>query len=197
MTTRFRASLLASTLLFAGSAVAAPVTYTLDPGHTQVFATWTHMGFSKPSAGFPIGSGTLNWDAENPTASSVSVEFPMGKITTLVPKLDEHLSAADFFDVAQFPSARFESTAVEVADGEGHYRVTGTLTIKDQSKPVTLDVQLNGSGEHPMRKVPAIGFNATATIKRSDFGVGAYAPAVSDEIELHITTEAVAAKPAP
>ncbi len=99
--------------------------------------------------------------------------------------------------MAQFPTARFESTVVETADGEGHYRVTGTLTIKDQSKPVTLDVQLNASGEHPMRKVPAIGFNATATIKRSDFGVGAYAPAVSDEVELRITTEAVASKPAP
>lgn len=196
MITRHHLSLMAAAALCAGSASATPVSYTLDPTHTQVIATWTHMGFSRPSAGFVISRGTLNWDAEDPTASSVSVEIPMDKFDSFVPKLNEHLSAADFFDVAKYPTAGFESTAVKRADGEGHFLVTGTLTIKDQSKPVTLDVRLNGVGEHPMRKVPAIGFNATATIKRSDFGVDAYAPAVSDAVELRITTEAVVEKTA-
>ena len=73
-------------------------------------------------------------------------------------------------------------------------KVTGDLTVKGITKPVVLDVNLNKAAEHPMKKVPAIGFDATATVKRSDFGVGAYAPAVSDEVTLRITTEATAPK---
>ena len=177
MMSRTRLSLMAAAALYVAGAAAAPVTYTLDPTHTQVIATWTHMGFSRPNAGFVISSGTLVWDAEDPAASSVSVDIALDKLESFVPKLDEHLSSADIFDVAQFPTAHFESTSVESGTDEGHFLVAGTLTIKDQSKPVTLDVRLNGAGEHPMRKVPAIGFDATATIKRSDFGVAAYAPA--------------------
>ena len=75
------------------------------------------------------------------------------------------------------------------AAGTNKLTVTGDLTIKDVTKPVTLDVTLNGAGEHPMLKKQAIGFSATATIKRSDFGVGAYAPNVGDEVQLRITTE--------
>ena len=74
--------------------------------------------------------------------------------------------------------------------------VTGDLTIKDITKPVVLDVTINAAGEHPMMKVPAVGFDATTTLKRSDFGVGAYAPNVSDEVKIRITTEATGEKPA-
>src|SRR5690606_30889915 len=80
------------------------------------------------------------------------------------------------------------------AAGEGRLKVTGDLTIKDITRPVVLDVTLNKVGQHPMLKVPAIGFDATATIRRSDFGVGAYAPHVGDEVTLRITTEGSAPK---
>ncbi|MEZ5464971.1 MAG: YceI family protein [Lysobacteraceae bacterium] len=192
MNARLRFSALAAALAFAASASAAPVEYSLDPTHTQVIATWTHLGFSKPSAVFVIGKGTLNWDAESPAAASVNVEIALDKLTTTVPALDKHFFEAGYFDVANHPVARFESNAVTATDKDGHYTVTGTLTIKDVSKPVTLDAVLNGSGEHPMRKVPAIGFDATGTLKRSDFGLDAYPQAVADEIELRITTEAFA-----
>lgn len=186
----------------ADAAVAAPVeaapavaaitavsgSYQLDPTHTDVLAQWTHFGFSQPSAHFGISEGTLVYDAANVARSSVQVTMPITGIDSFVDKLDEHLTGGDFFDAGKFPNATFKSTSVAAA-GTNKLTVTGDLTIKDITKPVTLDVTLNGAGEHPMLKKQAIGFSATATIKRTDFGVGAYAPNVSDEVQLRITTE--------
>ena len=163
-------------------------TYQLDPAHTDVLVQWTHFGFSQPSAQFGISEGTLTWNAEDVSKSSVQVTIPVTAIDTFVDKLDEHLKSGDFFDAAKFPTATFKSTSVAAA-GPNKFTVTGDLTIKDITKPVTLGVTLNGAGEHPMLKKQAIGFSATGTIKRSDFGVGAYAPNVSDDVQLRITTE--------
>ena len=167
-------------------------TYQLDPTHTDVLAQWTHFGFSQPSAHFGISEGTLVYDAADVGKSSVQVTMPITGMNSFVAKLDEHLASGDFFDAAKFPNATFKSTSVAAA-GTNKLTVTGDLTIKDITKPVTLDVTLNGAGEYPMLKKQAIGFSATATIKRSDFGVGAYAPNVSDEVQLRITPEAVLA----
>lgn len=163
-------------------------TYTLDPTHTDVLVEWTHFGFSKPSAHFGITEGKLVYDADDASKSSVEVTIPVTAIDTFVPKLDEHLKGADFFDAGKFPTATFKSTSVAAA-GTNKLTVTGDLTVKGITKPVTLDVTLNGAGEHPMAKKQAIGFSATGTIKRTDFGVGAYAPNVSDDVQLRITTE--------
>ena len=163
-------------------------TYQLDPTHTDVLAQWTHFGFSQPSAHFGISDGTLVYDAADVTKSSVQVTMPITGIDSFVDKLDEHLASGDFFDAGKFPNATFKSTSVAAA-GTNKLTVTSDLTIKDITKPVTLDVTLNGAGEHPMLKKQAIGFSATATIKRTDFGVGAYAPNVSDDVQLRITTE--------
>ncbi|WP_330946510.1 YceI family protein [Thermomonas sp. LB-4] len=163
-------------------------TYQLDPTHTDVLAQWTHFGFSQPSAHFGISEGTLVFDAADVAKSSVQVTMPLTAMNSFVDKLDEHLASGDFFDAAKFPNATFKSTSVAAA-GTNKLTVTGDLTIKDITRPVTLDVTLNGAGEYPMLKKQAIGFSATATIKRSDFGVGAYAPNVSDEVQLRITTE--------
>ena len=163
-------------------------TYQLDPSHTDVLAQWTHFGFSQPSAQFGISEGALTWDADDVSKSSVQVTMPVTAINSFVAKLDEHLKGGDFFDAGKFPNATFKSTSVAAA-GTNKLTVTGDLTIKDVTKPVTLDVTLNGAGEHPMLKKQAIGFSATGTIKRSDFGVGAYAPNVSDDVQLRITTE--------
>lgn len=163
-------------------------TYTLDPTHTDVLVEWTHFGFSKPSAHFGITEGKLVYDADDASKSSVEVTIPVTAIDTFVPKLDEHLKSADFFDAGKFPTATFKSTSVAAA-GTNKLTVTGDLTVKGITKPVTLDVTLNGAGEHPMAKKQAIGFSATGTLKRTDFGVGAYAPNVSDDVQLRITTE--------
>lgn len=183
--------LVAALFAFAGSAFAAPVTYKLDPGHTNVLASWDHFGFSHPSANFGQADGTLVYDADKVSASSVQVTLPLTGLSALADQFYDHLTSDKWFDAAKYPSATFKSTKVEAA-GEGKLKVTGDLTIKGVTKPVVLDVTLNKAGEHPMKKVPAIGFDATATVKRSDFGLGAYAPMVSDEVTLKITTEATA-----
>ena len=164
-------------------------TYKLDPTHTDVLVQWSHMGFSNPSAHFGNVDGTLVYDAADVSKSSVEVTLPLSGLNTFTAKFDEHIRSADFFDAAKFPTATFKSTKVEAA-GTNKLTVTGDLTVKGITKPVVLDVTVNGAGEHPMAKVPSVGFDATTTIKRSDFGVGAYAPAVSDDVKIRITTEA-------
>ena len=184
-----RKTLLAAALLaFAGTAFAAPVTYKLDPTHTNVLAQWSHFGFSHPFANFGDVDGTLVYDAANVGASSVQVTLPLSGLEAFSAKFNEHLRSGDFFDAAKYPVATFKSTKVEAA-GEGKLRVTGDLTIKDVTRPVVLDVTLNKAADHPMLKTAAIGFDATATISRTEFGVGAYVPNVGDEVTLRITTE--------
>lgn len=189
-----RIALAAALALATASAFAAPVTYKLDPNHTVVLASWSHFGFSHPSLNFGQVDGTLVYDDKNVGASSVQVTLPLAGLNSFVPDFDEHLRSGDFFEADKYPNATFKSTKVEAA-GEGKLKVTGNLTIKDQTKPVVLNVTLNKAAEHPMGKRPAIGFDAVSTIKRSDFGVGKFAPNVSDEVELRITTEAMTPKP--
>lgn len=170
-------------------------TYIIDPTHTDVVAQWSHFGFSNPIAHFGQVEGQIVYDADNVGASSVQVTLPLAGLDSHVAKFDEHLRSADFFDAAKFPNATFKSTQVEAA-GTNKLKVTGDLTIKDITKPVVLDVTINNFGLQPMAKRAAAGFDAVATIKRSDFGVGAYAPNVSDEVQLRLTTEAVVAETA-
>lgn len=192
----FRRTVLASLLAFASvGAVAAPVTYTLDPTHTDVLFTWNHLGFSNPTGHLGKVDGTLVYDAADPTRSSVQVTLPLDGLDTHVVKLDEHLKKDEFLDAAKYPTITFKSTKVEVV-GTGKFKVTGDLTLRGVTKPVVLDATLNGAGPHPMKKVPAIGFDATTTIKRSEFGMGAYVPNISDELKVSITTEALGPKPA-
>ena len=188
--------LLSAALAFAvvTPAFAAPVEYTFDPTHTQVEITWSHLGFSNITARFDDVEGKLVYDAENPSASSATATVKIASLDSGVDKLDEHLKAADFFDAGKFPTAEFKSTSVEAA-GEGKLTLKGDLTIHGETKPVSFDVTLNKIGEHPMRKVPSAGFDAHTTIKRSEFGVGNYVPAIADEIKIEITVEATA-KPA-
>lgn len=189
-----RIALAAVLALATASAFAAPVTYKLDPNHTLVLASWSHFGFSHPSVNFGQVDGTLTYDDKNIGASSVQVTLPLAGLTAFLPDFDEHLRSADFFEADKYPNATFKSTKVEAA-GAGKLKVTGNLTIKDQTKPVVLNVTLNKAADHPMAKRAAIGFDAVSTIKRSDFGVGKFVPNVSDEVELRITTEAMVPKP--
>ncbi len=187
--------LVAALLAFAGSAFAAPVSYKLDPNHTNVLASWNHFGFSNPSVAFGQVEGTLVYDADKVSASSVEVSLPINGLWAFSALFNEHLNSADWFDSAQFPTATFKSTKVEAA-GEGKLKVTGDLTIRGITKPVVLDATLNKAADHPMGKRAAIGFDATATIKRSDYGLGKFVPNVSDEVRIRITTEATVPKPA-
>lgn len=160
-------------------------TYKVDGGHTQVVFAWDHMGFTNNAGTIAEPTGTLTLDKAIPANSKVSVTFQIANLRTGVAKLDEHLMKPDFFDVAQFPTATFVSTSVK-PEGATGAEITGNLTLHGVTKPVTLDTQFYGAGASPRGQKENIGFVATGTIKRSDFGMGMAVPLVSDAIELKI-----------
>ena len=183
--------------------VAAPLyatTYTLEPDYTQGVFRWNHLGFSSPAAQFAQGQGTLEFDPANPTHASVKVTIPLGTLNTGVPALDDEFRSNEFFDTARFPTATFTSTRVEqagtdrLAHGSSGLKVTGDLNLHGVTRPVTLDVTLVRIGTNPRSGVPTIGFEATTTLKRSEFGLGEYVPQVGDEIQMHIITQGAETK---
>ena len=188
---------LAFAVALAGAATAAQaesVTYTMDPAHTEVVARWNHFGFSNPSIHFGQVEGTVTYDPDNVAASSVQVRIPLAGMDSGVEAFNDHLRTADFFDAGTYPDITFTSTAVQ-ALGANRLRVTGDLTMHGVTKPVEMAVTVNGVGTHAMTGQPAAGFDAEATLLRSDFGLDMYAPTVSDEVRLHITTEATVPAP--
>ena len=187
---------IAATLLavtFASPIFAAPQVYQFDKAHTNIIFFISHLGFSNMEGEFKKFDGTLNFDPDNLAGSSVQVSIQVDGVETDVPKLNEHLQKAEFFNAAQFPSMDFASTAVTVV-GDNQLTVTGNLTLLGVSKPVTMDVLLNKAGPHPFSKAPAAGFSATTTIKRSDFGMTAMAGMLGEEVSIRIETEAQVAK---
>jgi polyisoprenoid-binding protein YceI len=187
------ASSLFALVFAAGAAIASPVQYDMDANHTRVDFSWTHFGFSHPMGRFDKFEGDFRFDPADPTKSTVSVTIPIDSIDTGVAKLDAHLKSPDFFDTARYPTATFKSTRVE-ANGEHGLKVTGDLTLHGVTRPVVFDVVVNRIGPHPMGGRAAAGFDATTTIKRSDFGISNYVPNVSDEIAISISTEAMIAQ---
>jgi polyisoprenoid-binding protein YceI len=181
----------AALLLASNTGMAATTSYQIDPKHTATLFSWSHFGFSNPTANFDDVQGVIKVDDKNPEKSSVSVTIPVKSINSHVEALDKEFLTEAWFNEAKYPNITFKSTKVQTTDKK-HFKITGNLTIKGVTKPVVLDATLNGMGEHPMAKKPAIGFNATTSFKRSDFGIAQYVPAVSDEIKVNITTEALA-----
>ncbi|WP_343594493.1 YceI family protein [Acinetobacter sp.] len=169
--------------------MAAPVAYKIDPTHTQTVFSWNHFGFSTPSANFTDIQGVINVDNAKPSASSVDVTIPVSSVNTSVTALDKEFQTADWFDTAKYPNITFKSTKVETKDKK-HFKITGNLTVKGITKPVVLDAVLNKQGIHPMTKSPAVGFNATTSFSRSEFGIANYVPNVGDKITVNITAEA-------
>lgn len=192
---KFALAVLASAAAGISVVAAAPVTYKMDPKHTDVIASWSHFGFSNPIAHFGQVDGAIVYDADNVGQSSVNVTIPLAGLDAHVEAFNEHLRSADFFDAGQFPAITFKSSKVEAA-GDRKLRVFGDLTVHGVTRPVVLDTTINKIGEQPMAKRAAAGFDATTTIKRSDFGVGKYAPNVSNEVTIRITTEALVPKAA-
>lgn len=163
-------------------------TYEIEPTHTKVIFAINHLGYSTYYGAFPKAEGTLVLNAADPTKSVLNVTVDVSAISTDLPALNEHLLAPDFFDAAKFPKATFKSTKVEPT-GKNKAKVTGDLTLKGVTKPVVLDVTFNQAGPNMLNKIYSVGFDAVGTLKRSDFGVSAYVPAVGDEVTLRIGSE--------
>lgn len=177
--------------LFALPVAAKPVVYTIDPTHAQVQFTYSHFGFSNITGRFDTVEGTVTYDPSNVSASSIDVKVATASVSTGVAKLDEHLKTDDFLGTGKFADATFKSTKVEAA-GTGKLKVTGDLTIHGVTLPTTFDVTVNTVAEHPMKKKPAAGFDATGTIDRTKFGIEQYAQATGNDVKLSITVEALA-----
>jgi polyisoprenoid-binding protein YceI len=184
---------LATSLAIASLPLCA-TTYTLEPDYTQGVFRWNHLGFSSPAAQFAQGEGTLEFDPADPTRSSVKVTIPLSTLNTGVPALNEDFRSTDFFDTARFPTATFKSNRVEQGAGTDQLKVAGELSLHGVTKPVTLEVTVIKVGTNPRTGLSTVGFAATTTLRRSDFALGKYVPQVSDEIQMHITSQAVEAK---
>lgn len=172
------------------------VSYTIDPSHSFIYFSWSHAGFSTPSAVFKNVTGTIQGNQDSPEKSSVDVSFPLRSLDTFVPLLNEHLlDSGDWFKADKYPTVSFKSTGIKNADKKTqNFQLLGDLSVNGVTKPVVLEAHLNKAGPHPFYgNADAAGFNATTTLKRSDFGVGAYAPVVSDELKVTITVEAIEA----
>ena len=163
-------------------------TYKMDVTHGYVTFTYSHFGLSNPQVSFKTVDANITLDAEDPTASAVNVTIAADSIDSDVPVFNEHLNSDNWFNTAEHPEITFVSTELTQADGTTG-TLTGDLTIKGITKPVTLDVTLLGAMEHPLSKKDTLGIQATGTVLRSDFDLGAYAPAVSDEVEITISGE--------
>lgn len=160
-------------------------TYAVEPNHTQVRFSVLHFGFSDYSGFLSDAAGSLQLDPAHPEAAKLQIELPLASVMTTSTKLDGELKDPDWFDTAKFPKAVFTSTKVE-PKGDGKATVTGDLTLHGATHPLVLDVEFVGAGPNPMNKVETLGFRATGTLKRSDYGVTKYVPAVSDEVQIAI-----------
>ena len=169
------------------TASSAPATYTVDPAHTFPYFEISHLGFSTVRGRFNSTEGKITLDQTNKTGS-VDIVINANSVDTAYAKRDDHLRSPDFLNAAEFPNITYKSTKV-VIDG-GSAKVDGNLTISGVTKPVALDVKRFNCGTNPMSKKEMCGFDAVATIKRSDFGVKFGLPAIGDEMRILLNVEA-------
>lgn len=186
MFTRPAAVILAT--LLAGTAQAAPETYTIDSTHTFPSFEINHLGFSTQRGRFNKTTGTIVLD-QAARKASVDISIDASSISTGLEKLETHLRTEDFFDTAKYPAITFKSTGATFK-GDKLATVSGDLGMHGVTKPVTLTVTAFHCGYNPVYKKDACGADAATTLKRSDFGINYALPAVGDEVRLLIQIEA-------
>lgn len=177
------------------AAFAAPETYDIDPIHSFAYFAIDHLGVSTVRGRFDKSSGKFTLDRAAKTGS-VEVVIDTASISTgdnvkgARPRTrDEHLRSADFFNVAEFPEMTYKSTAVKF-NGDTPAEIEGQLTLLGVSKPMTLKVERWTCKDHPMRKKPMCGGDASGSFKRTDFGMKYGVPAIGDEVKISINFEA-------
>lgn len=169
--------------------------YDLDPTHTQLGFVARHAMVTKVRGTFGEFEGQLHIDGTNPTASSGSVRMVARSIDTGVQQRDDHLRSNDFFDMANYPDVRFTCTGVAHSGGDT-YRVTGDLTIKDVTQPVTMDVEYTGFATDPFGN-QRLGLEGSVTINRKDWGLTWNASLetggvlVSEKVQINVDISAI------
>ena len=184
-------------LTWCGARTSQAATYTFVKDYTSVRFSWSNLGLSRQSARVMDTTGTVDFEPAEPEASRVDVLMRASSLSTGVPAFDELLKSIEYFDAQRNPTIRFRSTSVRrMSERTGE--LTGDLTVMGITKPVTLYVVWNFSGEHPLaavnpnyKDVFVSGFSATGVLRRSDWGLSRAVPLVSDEIEVTIETELI------
>lgn len=164
-------------------------TYTIDPLHTFPHFAINHLGFSTMHGRFNKTSGSIVMDKTG-GKSSVDITIDAASIDTGYDKRNEHLRSPDFLNAAEFPHITYKSTKITFS-GKNKATVHGKLSMLGTSKPVTLHVTHYKCGSNPMSKKQECGFDAVATIKRSDFGIKYGLPAIGDKMKLTFEVEAI------
>jgi polyisoprenoid-binding protein YceI len=170
------------------SAIAAPETYQLEKTHVDLLFAIDHAGFSQKHGSFRELEGTLVYDAQTPSASHVKVTVKTDSLDTGFAARDTDVKGPKFLDAATFPEMIFESTKV-ARTGNKRLRIEGELTLHGITKPIVLDAKLNRAAPSPFDKRPTVGFSASGTLKRSDFGIAAYIPLIGDIVTITIDAE--------
>ncbi len=202
----FAYAALAAALFTAPAALAAPGVssvkpadlpaghYVLDKPHASLTAKLKHMGYSNYTLRFTKLDADFTYDPKAPEASKISVTVDPASLDTATGadafglKFNKELTGDGWLEAAKYPTITFVSTAINVGDGQ-HGTVTGDLTFHGVTKPVVLDVTFNGVGSGMIPLTTRTGFSASTTIKRSEFGVGKYAPLIADDVTLNIEVE--------
>lgn len=180
----------AAMALTATGAAAAPEKYVLDPSHSQIVFSYNHLGFSTTYGMFSGFEGEIMFDRDDPANSSVTVSMPVRSMFTGWETRYEAFMSEEFFEAAEDEMVTFASTGIEVT-GETTARITGDLTLNGVTRAVALEAELNQAKGHPMLdNRPWVGFDATTTLTRSEYGLGKFAPYVGDEVALRISIEA-------
>jgi polyisoprenoid-binding protein YceI len=177
---------------------AAPVAHAeiwqIDPSHTDIVASWNHVGFSTQTLKFHAAEGQLEFTPGDPEGASAEFSILVDSVDTGVEMLDTELKGETFFNTAEYPRVTFVSTGVEQT-GDRTLVVSGNLTVKDITAPASFEITVNAIGAHPLADFfdvyqgEFLGLTARTMISRSEFGLGALAVAASDEIEIVINTE--------
>ncbi len=164
--------------------------YEFDKAHTNILFYVNHLGFSDMVGRFTDYDGYFTFDEKNPNDSKVEITLNPSGIKTSSAELDKKLQGDDFFKSSQFPTIKFSSSDIKVT-GKNSGEVEGKITMLGVSSPVVLSVHFNKAGYHPITNQYVAGFTASATIKRSDFGMNSYLPMVGDEVRIEIQAEGI------
>ncbi|MEU3351491.1 YceI family protein [Streptomyces sp. NPDC037389] len=193
---RDTAAATATAVLDADPALAALTgDYTIDPAHSSIGFTVRHAMVTNVKGSFLQHEGTLHLDGSDPSRSTAAIDVRIDSVDTGIKDRDAHLLSGDFFDAGTFPLMIFRSTAAERVGGD-RYRLTGDLTIKDVTRPLSLDLEFNGSATDVYGS-ERVGFEGSAEILRSDWGLTwnaaleAGGVMVSDKVKLTFDISAV------
>jgi polyisoprenoid-binding protein YceI len=179
---------LLATAAVAALSAPAMAAWEVDPTHTHISFQVSHLQLTKTPGIFKRFNATLDFDEKKIEHSSVRFVIDASSIDTAHEGRDKDLQGPDWFDAAANPSITFVSNKVRPAGGN-RYFIDGNLSLRGKSVPVTFSARLTNRAENPFLKIPAVGFEATATIKRSAFGMASYLAAISDEVELRVALE--------